>query len=186
MKRDVPVVRRGDGEFVIGGNPFDGQPAVRLDDEEYAHARAAGVWACYDLVVVNPDGKVLLGLRRHPPVQDWCVIGGRRAAGESRADAAARIAREEMGFELDPSSRRLVLIGLYEYVLGEVGMRHDETSSWLCRVTREEARTIRLNPSHFDDQRWVMPHEVLAPNGGYHPIVVETIGDYFAKHDYLV
>ena len=53
-----------------------------------------------DLVIRNPRGEILVGLRRNRPAQGyWFVPGGRIRKGERIADAFARITRGELGIE---------------------------------------------------------------------------------------
>jgi len=51
-----------------------------------------------DLIVRNPEGAVLLGLRRNAPARGyWFVPGGRLYKGESVQVAQARISQQELG-----------------------------------------------------------------------------------------
>ena len=68
-----------------------------------------------DLLVYNPKGEVLLGLRRNRPAQGtWFVPGGRIRKDERIPQAIQRIAKAELGLELDPSQAKFK--GVYEHL----------------------------------------------------------------------
>jgi colanic acid biosynthesis protein WcaH len=57
--------------------------------------------ACVD-VVVEHDGRVLVARRENEPAKgEWFWPGSRLFKGEALADAASRVAREELGIEVD-------------------------------------------------------------------------------------
>jgi colanic acid biosynthesis protein WcaH len=68
-----------------------------------------------DLIIYNPLGEVLLGLRRNRPARStWFVPGGRIRKDERIPQALQRIARVELGIELDP--RKTHFFGVYEHL----------------------------------------------------------------------
>jgi colanic acid biosynthesis protein WcaH len=68
-----------------------------------------------DLIIYNPLGEVLLGLRRNRPARStWFVPGGRIRKDEHIPQALQRIARVELGIELDPRKARF--FGVYEHL----------------------------------------------------------------------
>lgn len=68
-----------------------------------------------DLVVTNPNGEVLVGLRENEPARGfWFVPGGRIYKDEHLADAFARLTRDELGQALPfEQAKRL---GVYEHL----------------------------------------------------------------------
>ncbi len=52
-----------------------------------------------DVVILMPDGRVVLVLRKHPPM-GWALPGGFVEVGETVEAAAVREAREETGLEV--------------------------------------------------------------------------------------
>ncbi len=55
-----------------------------------------------DLLVTNPRGEILVGLRRNRPAQDtWFVPGGRILKNETIEQAFRRISKAEMNLEMD-------------------------------------------------------------------------------------
>jgi colanic acid biosynthesis protein WcaH len=67
-----------------------------------------------DLVVRDPDGRVLLGLRRNEPARGcWFVPGGRITKDEKLADAFRRLCREELN--IDRAIGDAAFVGVYEH-----------------------------------------------------------------------
>ena len=67
-----------------------------------------------DLVVRDPDGRMLVGLRANRPAQGtWFVPGGRVGKNERLAAALARISRNELGCELAMGEARS--LGAFEH-----------------------------------------------------------------------
>jgi colanic acid biosynthesis protein WcaH len=68
-----------------------------------------------DLIVRDPSGAVLAGLRANRPAQNcWFVPGGRICKDERLVDAFARISRNELGAAFDIRQARLR--GIYEHL----------------------------------------------------------------------
>ena len=68
-----------------------------------------------DLVIENPEGKILLGRRNNKPAQGyWFVPGGRIRKNETLAQAMTRISKTELGFEINLHEARL--IGAYDHI----------------------------------------------------------------------
>lgn len=66
---------------------------------------------CVGAVVHDPDGRLLLVLRRNPPsAGTWSLPGGRVEAGEDDAGAVVREVAEETGLEVRPGG----LVGTVE------------------------------------------------------------------------
>jgi colanic acid biosynthesis protein WcaH len=67
-----------------------------------------------DLIIRNPAGQVLLGLRNNEPAKDyWFVPGGRIYKDETMPKAFQRITREELGQTLEIREGRF--LGVYEH-----------------------------------------------------------------------
>ncbi|AOB30548.1 GDP-mannose mannosyl hydrolase [Bordetella sp. H567] len=98
----------------------------RLSEEHFRAAVDMLPLVSIDLLVRDPRGRYLLGLRGNPPAQGrWFVPGGRIRKGEALAQALRRLADEELGMSLPPVRWRLR--GVYEHFYdvnfaGESGM----------------------------------------------------------------
>ncbi|MDH5471659.1 MAG: GDP-mannose mannosyl hydrolase [Gammaproteobacteria bacterium] len=68
-----------------------------------------------DLIIENPEGKILLGMRNNKPAQNyWFVPGGRIRKNETLEQAMKRISKTELGFEIDINDTEL--IGAYDHI----------------------------------------------------------------------
>jgi len=81
-----------------------------LPDSEFASAVNALPLVSVDLVVVNPAGQMLLGLRRNAPARHWWFTpGGRVRKNEPFADCLRRVAMSELTLqEQDVQGARLM------------------------------------------------------------------------------
>lgn len=71
-----------------------------------------------DLIVRDPQGRVLVGLRTNRPAQDcWFVPGGRICKDERLADAFQRVSRTELGVALEIT--RAHFRGVYEHLYSD-------------------------------------------------------------------
>src|SRR4030065_1178098 len=69
-----------------------------------------------DLIVRNPEGKILIGLRNNPPAKGfWSVPGGRVYKNETLNGAFKRIIKSETGITFD-HIESFYLKGLYEHI----------------------------------------------------------------------
>ena len=67
-----------------------------------------------DLILLDPEGRVLLGLRENEPARGtWFVPGGAVRKGETLDAAFTRIVRTELGLSLERSAATLQ--GAYEH-----------------------------------------------------------------------
>jgi colanic acid biosynthesis protein WcaH len=72
--------------------------ATRLDEETFRQIVRHAPLVSIDLVVLDRQGRALLGLRTNEPARDfWFVCGGRILKGETIPDAFARIMAHEIG-----------------------------------------------------------------------------------------
>lgn len=88
--------------------------SVFLNDAAFRQVIETTPLVSIDLVVQNPSGHVLLGVRNYRPAQGfWFVPGGRVRKGETMDAAFARLTLEELGqaFTRDEAD----FLGLYEH-----------------------------------------------------------------------
>ena len=85
-----------------------------LDDAQHARIIRFAPLVAVDLIIRDPLGKVLVGLRANEPAKDFYFVpGGRIRKGEKLSDAFERILRSETG--LDASFHKTSFMGVYEH-----------------------------------------------------------------------
>lgn len=91
------------------------RPAPRsLDADALRHVVRSAPLVSIDLIVRDPAGRVLLGLRSNEPARGWYFVpGGMIRKNESLAEAFARILTGETGLAGDFAAARL--LGAYEH-----------------------------------------------------------------------
>lgn len=87
----------------------------RYPDDEFLNIIDKTPLVSIDLIIENPEGKILLGKRNNRPAQDyWFVPGGRIRKNETLSQAIHRISKTELGFEI--SLDDVELIGAYDHI----------------------------------------------------------------------
>jgi colanic acid biosynthesis protein WcaH len=117
-----------------------------------------------DLVVFNPEGKVLVGLRKNNPAKGWWFTpGGRIRKDETLDDAFARISQQELGVTLKRSDAKL--LDIYEHLYPNNVANEDFSTHYVVvgyAITLQEA----LNPEDFANQheqaQWLSVTDLLA------------------------
>jgi colanic acid biosynthesis protein WcaH len=106
-------------------------------------------------VLLERDGEVLVARRTNEPAKgEWFWPGGRLYKGEELPAAARRIAREELGVDVELVDR----IGVYSHFwdsssVSGADSRHTVNIAYLVRRTDPEA-AVELDEQH-DDYRFV-------------------------------
>ena len=123
-----------------------------------------------DLIVRNPEGRVLVGLRNNRPAQGcWFVPGGIVRKGERLQNAFGRISAAELGSAHEMSAARS--LGHYEHLYednfaGEPGFgTHYLVLAWELPL---QPRAAYLPRQQHRDYRWVDVEE-LASDSAIHP-----------------
>ncbi len=129
-----------------------------------------------DLILRDPDGKVLVVLRTNEPAKGlWFVPGGRIEKDERLADAFARILSVETGLSLPMARSRL--LGVYEHFYDTNRFEAPGYGTHYVVIGRE-LRLDQRPDIKTDDQhsavRWISPEEILAA-----PDVHENTKAYF-------
>jgi len=106
-------------------------------------------------VVVESDTGILLAKRSNEPVQnEWFWPGGRLLKGERLEEAAHRIAREELGIEIEIQDR----LGVYSHfweTSAEQGAPSRHTVNIVFHVTpSNDSPSITLDEQH-SETRWI-------------------------------
>ena len=90
------------------------KPGERLSPEDFDNVVRLTPLVAIDLIVRSPDGRILVGRRRHEPAKgSFFTLGGRITKNETLAAAFRRISLAELGVEKDIEQARFM--GVYEH-----------------------------------------------------------------------
>lgn len=99
----------------------------------------------FDLVIQYGNEGVIIVKRKIAPYKNqWALPGLRMFKGENIDDTLRRIARDELGLEIDPEHR--VFLGQYVGKFSTEHHRQDISTGYLVRIPQ---KPIVLNPAHF-------------------------------------
>jgi len=135
-----------------------------LDKDEFAQVVRNTPLVSLDLIVRNPDQRVLVGLRTNEPAKGkWFVPGGLVRKYERLADAFARIVKAEIG--LDVSIDKAKFIGVYEHLYDNNVFGEEEFGTHYVVL----AHQLHLDhyPAIVGDRqhssfRWMTPTELIS------------------------
>ena len=118
-----------------------------IEKQEYERIVTLVPRVCVDILVENPEGRVLLLKRTNEPaVGQWWFPGGRVHIGETRDQAALRKLNEECA--LKPDASHLNEVGSFDLLFDVDGRTwHDVTILFHLRLTAETAIKTDLQSS---------------------------------------
>ncbi len=121
-------------------------------------------------IVPRRDGAVLLGKRRNKPAQGyWFTLGGRILKNEPIADAARRIAREEIGLELESQPK---FVGVFEHFYDDA-IYEGVSTHYINLVFEADADRLSILPlDQHEEYRWFEVAELLE-DVSVHPYIKE-------------
>ena len=87
---------------------------MALDEKNYLDIIKMTTLTAIDLVIIH-DNKILMGYRNNNPASNcWFVPGCRTRKNETQSQGAQRVAKTELGINIDLS--KLKLIGVYDHI----------------------------------------------------------------------
>ena len=102
-----------------------------LDKSTFSKVIASAPLVSIDLVVMNPEGEVLLGERLNRPAKGyWFVPGGRILKNETLADAFKRLTCDELGIEF--AIEQSVLLGPFDHFYDDYVFGGDVTTHYVA------------------------------------------------------
>ncbi|MEP6662966.1 MAG: GDP-mannose mannosyl hydrolase [Verrucomicrobiota bacterium] len=118
-----------------------------------------------DFIIRNQQGEILLGKRNNAPAKNyWFVPGGRIWKNECIQDAARRIARKEIGFELS----RPKLFGVFDHIYPDNFMEKPGINTHYVVIaldsTLSSAAKIQPDEQHSDLRFWSIADLLSDPN----------------------
>jgi colanic acid biosynthesis protein WcaH len=135
-----------------------------LSDAQFADVVRFAPLVSIDLVIRDPDGAVLLGLRTNAPAKGfWFVPGGRIRKNETIRNAFARILEAETGCHAAFESARF--LGVFEHLYPDD--RYGRASSGTHYVVlgyelRFASRPDIVLDAQHDLHRWMNEAELMA------------------------
>jgi len=117
-----------------------------------------------DLIVRNPAGAVLVGLRANRPAQGcWFVPGGRICKDERIAEALQRVSQAELGISIAPEQARFK--GVYEHLYEDNFLERPGFGTHYIVLAHEITLPddlASLADAQHTDLRWMSVDELLA------------------------
>jgi colanic acid biosynthesis protein WcaH len=96
-------------------NCIEPRPGEWLETKEFERIVRLTPLVSIDILVRAPDGRVLVGRRRHEPAKDTLfLVGGRITKNETRAAAFRRLTRGELGVDRKIEEARF--LGVYDHI----------------------------------------------------------------------
>lgn len=84
--------------------------------EEYLHVIKHTQLVSVDLIILDQENNVLLGLRENEPAKNtWFVPGGRIFKNENLKEALERVSQKELGLTLNQDNSKVELFGVYNH-----------------------------------------------------------------------
>ncbi len=117
----------------------------------------------FDLVIEYGNQGVIIVNRKIPPYKNhWALPGLRMFKGESIDDTLKRIAKKELGIDIDPTNKRI--LGQYVGKFRTEHERQDISTGYLIQV--HSTQQVNLNPEHFSAMKLVNSKEEIPSRTG--------------------
>lgn len=129
-----------------------------IPEEEWATVVRNVPIVSVDLLVETPSGVLLVERTNRPAEGEWFVPGGRVHKGERLVEAVHRVAREELGVEVDVVES----LGAYEHLyddadVDDAGGKHYLANGFLVRT---DATEFDLDDQHGDARLGRFPEDL--------------------------
>ncbi len=138
-----------------------------ISDQQFLKIIDATPLVSIDLILENPQGKILLGKRNNRPAQNyWFVPGGRIRKNEKLADAIKRISSAELGTEITLNNSQL--LGAFDHIYddnfsGSSGINtHYVVLAY--KVSMKDDFKIMADDQHSEKRWWHIKDLLDAPD----------------------
>ncbi|MFY7696121.1 MAG: GDP-mannose mannosyl hydrolase [Cyanobium sp.] len=123
-----------------------------------------------DLLMEDPSGRLLVGMRSNEPARGfWFVPGGRVRKGERLNEALRRIAGAELGLAVEPATWQLAGVFEHHYPTNFAGAEGISTHYVVLAHRLRLTHVPELQPDGQHRQlRWLTPQE-LRTHPSVHP-----------------
>jgi colanic acid biosynthesis protein WcaH len=142
----------------------------RLTREQFLEVLDRTPLVSIDLVVKDPENRILLGLRVNEPAKGkWFVPGGRIMKDESIEEAFERISEDEIGARHSLSEARLIGAFTHHYD-NNVFLRNGITTQYIALAYELPVKDDKKpeSKSQHSEYEWASLDDVL-PSGGNKP-----------------
>ena len=125
-----------------------------LNPEIYKQIITNSIVSSVDVIFVNGERKILLGLRNNEPLR-WVyyIPGGMRYKGETMVDWVKRKMREELGIDID--EKKLIFLGVYDDIFEvwffEGIMGHSCPITYVYHLSEDEEKNIWIGDIRNSD-----------------------------------
>lgn len=152
------------------------KPEAFLATELFASVVAHTPLVAIDLIVTDPQGAVLLGLRNNAPAQGfWFVPGGRIRKNEAINTAFMRIAENELGCAMHIAQSRFIGVFEHLYDVNFAGTTGASTHYVvLAYHLQTEHRLFALPRQQHSQYIWLQPDQAMQ-----HPLIHPYTQAYF-------
>jgi len=128
-----------------------------VDDEQFLKIIDATPLVSIDLILENPQKKILLGKRTNRPAQGyWFVPGGRIRKNEKLADAIKRISLAELGTEFTLNDGQL--LGAFDHIYDDNFSGVDDINTHYIvlayRISLKDNFEIIADEQHSEMKWW--------------------------------
>jgi len=134
-----------------------------LSHEEFLKVVENTPLVSIDLIVFDPEGRVLVGLRKNRPAQNtWFVPGGKIQKDERIADAIRRISEVELGVEISPDKAHIK--GVYEHLYPDNFAEAPGISTHYIVLAYEvhlKSALLAPPPDQHANYKWLTIQEIL-------------------------
>jgi colanic acid biosynthesis protein WcaH len=135
-----------------------------LNKDEFAFVVRNAPLVSIDLIIRNPDQRVLVGLRTNEPAKGkWFVPGGVVRKYERLADAFARIVKAEIGLEASIGDAKFV--GVYEHLYDSNVFREEGFGTHYVVLAYQlnlDHQPPLVSDRQHSEFRWMTPAELIS------------------------
>lgn len=156
------------------------KPGQWLEPEDFSEVVRLTPLVSIDLIIRSPEGRILVGRRRHEPAKNtFFVLGGRVGKNETLTAAFARVARDELRMRLEIGQAHFR--GVYEHFYAANRFEHPGYGTHYIVLAYELTLSVEaasLPAEQHGEYRWMTEAALLAS-----PEVHENTKAYFRRKD---
>lgn len=137
-----------------------------LSQDDFKHLIKTAPLFAIDLVLLNEQGKILVGQRKNAPAKGyWFVPGGRVFKNESLESAFKRISQAELGLQIE--RHQAWLLGLYDHFYDDSVFGADIDTHYINAahlIKLDVGQALNLPKQQHQDYRWQSFNDIEQDN----------------------